>query len=609
MESSERYLFGYLADLASGNEPSGSTTKRLRKRLQRQQSGQIGRCHAGESSEAPSLIGTPTDTGRSFTFEAAQRIMRERDDARPVSCQNLPEIILEAIHCDDANLIERLLVAHSVNQPISASPSIGSTNTLTELAQRRHGAGAHRRSNASSTVSMQSNSRFTCAMTNILHVAVAHKRREITELLLRSGYDPNLPAACHCKGKCTATGNAPLISVMTRTPSMTPELCSTCSQLRMVSILDQTPLGVAVRAQSSELIALLIAYGADVNLGDEDGNTPLMTAVRESPLCWPCLHTLIFFGAQIEQRNMRGICPLDLAPELRTLQRKCVNELFKIACTSDNELSTKTTSTAPTFRQWNRLHSDNASTVDRTSSKPPLSAKPSAAPSVSSCGMLVETYSTRELANRKSLAGFQNHKKAKVAKENTVFNVVGCEQAWELLKSMASNPECIDAIVGSIARIGIQEATTSYSADVLDVSDENLGALLHRVICTAIEDYESSTPSYKKQKNLHLIWLLSQIATFCNTFIQKGSTVKQFSALITLNKIIDAGLVYDLFSCDDIVFHSSRVLNRSHTFSAEEPASFYESLDSNDDQYSTVDHVFVYGLDNGYGFPMHTSRM
>lgn len=48
---------------------------------------------------------------------------------------------------------------------------------------------------------------------------------------------------------------------------MTPELCSICSQLRVVSIVDQTPLGVAVRAQSSELIALLIAYGADVNLG------------------------------------------------------------------------------------------------------------------------------------------------------------------------------------------------------------------------------------------------------------------------------------------------------------------------------------------------------
>ncbi|CAI2356479.1 unnamed protein product [Caenorhabditis sp. 36 PRJEB53466] len=188
METTDRYPFGYTTELAR-TEPSASTAKRLRQRLQRQQSGQSGlsgRRYTGESSECSSLVGTPTDTGRSFTFGAAQRVMRERS---------------------------------------------------------------------------------TCAMMNTLHMAVAHKQRDIVELLLKNGYDPNLPASCHCKGNCTATGNIPLTSIIPRTHSMTPELCSTCSQLRVVSIVDQTPLGVAVRSQSSELIALLIAYGADVNLG------------------------------------------------------------------------------------------------------------------------------------------------------------------------------------------------------------------------------------------------------------------------------------------------------------------------------------------------------
>lgn len=89
-----------------------------------------------------------------------------------------------------------------------------------------------------------------------------------------------------------------MLLLVCRTHSSAPELCSTCSQLRLVSILDQTPLGVAVRAQSPEMIAMLIAYGADVNGADEDGNSPLMLAVRESPLNWNCLHTLIFFGAR-----------------------------------------------------------------------------------------------------------------------------------------------------------------------------------------------------------------------------------------------------------------------------------------------------------------------
>ncbi|NP_001360637.1 Phosphoinositide phospholipase C [Caenorhabditis elegans] len=538
METTDRYPFGYTTELAR-TEPSASTAKRLRQRLQRQQSGQSGlsgRRYTGESSECSSLVGTPTDTGRSFTFGAAQRVMRERDDRKPSVTQNLSEIMLEAIHYEDVNLVERLLTAHSSKQPMSTSPSIGSTNTLTDLAQRRHGAGAHRRSNASSTVSTHSGGRSTCAMMNTLHMAVAHKQRDIVELLLKNGYDPNTPASCHCKGNCTATGNIPLTSIIPRTHSMTPELCSTCSQLRVVSIVDQTPLGVAVRSQSSELIALLIAYGGDVNLGDEDGNTPLMLAVRESPLSWPCLHTLIFFGAQIEQKNMRGICPLDLAPELKKLQQTCVEELFKNACSGDCEPPSRSTP-GPSAKNWNRLQVDN----------------------------------------------------------DPVIDCVSWEQAWELLKKMACNPECLDNIVNSLSKFATQMENTPSSVD-RDQFDAHMGGLLHKMIHTAIEEYESSTPTYKKQKKLHLTWLLSQIATFCFTFLQKSGTSRQFSALNTLNKIIDAGLVHDLFAFNDVVFHSSRILNRCHAFDSDEPPTpSGESFNSNADQNSTVDHVFIYG--------------
>lgn len=75
-------------------------------------------------------------------------------------------------------------------------------------------------------------------------------------------------------------------------------MCSICSHLRVVSIIDQSPLGIAVRAQSPEMIALLVSYGAEINAVDEDGNTPLLLAVRDSPLSWHCLHMLIMFGAR-----------------------------------------------------------------------------------------------------------------------------------------------------------------------------------------------------------------------------------------------------------------------------------------------------------------------
>ncbi|VDM76536.1 unnamed protein product [Strongylus vulgaris] len=223
---------------------------------------------------------------------------------------------------------------------------------------------------------------------------------------------------------------------------MTPELCSTCLQLRVASIVDQTPLGVAVRAQSSELIALLVAYGADVNL---------------------------------------GICPLDLAPELKKLQHTCIEELFKTACAGwENDNSSKPT-LAPLFKNWNQLQ------TSLTKFSPQMESLP-------------------QNVNRESF-------------------------------------------------------------------DAHLGGLLHKMISTAIEEYESSTPSYKKQKKIRLIWLFSQITTFCYTFINKSGTSRLFSALNALNKIIDAGLVHDLFPYNDLTFHSSRLLNRSHLFEADDHIS------------------------------------
>lgn len=220
-----------------------------------------------------------------------------------------------------------------------------------------------------------------------------------------------------------------------------PEMCSTCSQLRIVSILDQTPLGVAVRAQSPEMIAMLIAYGADVNGCDEDGNTPLMLSVRESPLNWNCLHTLIFFGARILQKNNRGICPLDLAPELRKLQESCVESLFQTACSPSEDTANhpsqervlRTVAMINSSKQNKKLFVDNckfnleafkissftisASFCERGSlNKSPLSPRNSTAPSISTCSML-DTTSNKESSRRKSFVSLQLHRRSKIPKE------------------------------------------------------------------------------------------------------------------------------------------------------------------------------------------------
>uniref|UniRef100_A0A0N5BH47 Phosphoinositide phospholipase C n=1 Tax=Strongyloides papillosus TaxID=174720 RepID=A0A0N5BH47_STREA len=617
MENTDRYTFGYTTEL-SNHESSICTAKRLRQRLQRQQSGlsgKSGRRYTGESSECSSLVGTPTDTGRSFTFTAIPRMIR--DERKASVCQTISEMILEAIHLEDANLVDKILATHQ-SKTLSSSPSIGSTNTLTDLATRHRT--NHRRSNASSTLSTHSSGKPTCALYNTLHMAVAHKQKEIVELLLKNGYDPNGPAVCYCKGStCTSSASVPITSIIPssssstgRAHSMTPEICSTCSAMRVISIIDQTPLAVAVKVQSSEMIAILIAYGADINLADEDGNTPLMLAVKETPVCWNCLYALILMGSRIEQKNVRGICPLDLAPELRKIQGTCVETLFQIACNcvennniipeQSSKLSHYTSGKSINWRlnvDSNNLHNEKISI-----NKAPLSPRPSAAPSISTISILDNT-SAKESARRKSLISLQFYRRNKITRECSMLDSLSWEQAWELLQRMASNSECLEFMQTFLHQsIGKLENIPQHIDR--DIFDSHLGGLLHKVLQTVISEYESSTPTYRKTSKHLLICVLTSLIEFCIEFIKKNGTNRQFAALNTLNKIIDTGLVHSLFKQNDTLFHSSILLNKSHNFDCDEidhiiHSPTVASIASHNECESNIDNMF-YGNIKGANY-------
>uniref|UniRef100_A0A158R570 ANK_REP_REGION domain-containing protein n=1 Tax=Syphacia muris TaxID=451379 RepID=A0A158R570_9BILA len=527
--SVERYAFGYTSELLN-QECSISQAKRLRERLQQQQSGQSGSLFTGhknngDSSECSSLVGTPTESGRSFTYNSqAQKVMKEERNAS--ISQNISELMLDAIHFDDLFLVERTLAFYSTRQPqLTSSPSVGSTNTLTDLAQKR----CHnpRRSNASSTLSIHSTGKSTCAVMNILHMAIAHKKYEIVQRLLEFGFDPNAPALCHCKGSCIATGNIPLVSInASRALSVTPELCTVCAQLRVVSIINQTPLAIAVRAQNAEIIALLIAYGADPNLPDDDGNIPLMIAVRECPSNINILYTLVFFGSQIEMKNVRGSSPLDLSPELQKVQARCVEDLFSKACCVG-------------------VKSENKDDSKRL-------------------GLFF---------------GF----------DESLSSV--WERAWLMLKKMALNPECLDVI-------RVMNILLFY----IDAFDTHLGGLLHRMLQISIAEYQSATPTYREAKRLSLLDTLSSLAKFCFQYLQKEGASRQFSALNTLNKIIDVGLVHELFVFPETAFCSSKFVKKPSMYNNvfSEVVSLHDSNQQTDDQKSTTDHVFFYSSDKNY---------
>ncbi len=80
----------------------------------------------------------------------------------------------------------------------------------------------------------------------------------------------------------------------------------------------ETALHVVTRAKNADWIAFLLYRGANANLGDHDGTTPLMLAVM---LDFPAgVDRLLTGGARVDEANNRGETPLIRAVQLHKPQ-------------------------------------------------------------------------------------------------------------------------------------------------------------------------------------------------------------------------------------------------------------------------------------------------
>ncbi|KAK9497969.1 hypothetical protein O3M35_003861 [Rhynocoris fuscipes] len=92
-----------------------------------------------------------------------------------------------------------------------------------------------------------------------------------------------------------------------------PKLCGNCQQ---------TALHMAAFGGHHEIIKLLIAYGADVNAIDGQGNTPIMYAIFEDHP--HAVHELLLGDADLTINNFNNIMPYKLAIERNCSQGKFV---------------------------------------------------------------------------------------------------------------------------------------------------------------------------------------------------------------------------------------------------------------------------------------------
>lgn len=89
-----------------------------------------------------------------------------------------------------------------------------------------------------------------------------------------------------------------------------------------------SPLHFSAQAVSPEVARVLLLSGADLELKDSFGNTPLFRAVFESKGNGSVIEVFLKAGARIDTRNSAGVTPLSLA---KTIANYDVAKFFKNA--------------------------------------------------------------------------------------------------------------------------------------------------------------------------------------------------------------------------------------------------------------------------------------
>ncbi|XP_023318979.1 ankyrin-3-like [Trichogramma pretiosum] len=152
-----------------------------------------------------------------------------------------------------------------------------------------------------------------------LHLALKHERKKIVELLLRSGASPNLT---------NKDGFAPLHALCSRKDSnfesmqLFFQICDDVKQPVQIDARDKlgnTPLHAALEKKHLKVVELLLKRGANANLANEEGSTPLHNICKRYGDDIKTLEIFLDINAELDQlvqldvQDKKGNTPLHLA--------------------------------------------------------------------------------------------------------------------------------------------------------------------------------------------------------------------------------------------------------------------------------------------------------
>ncbi|XP_060069522.1 uncharacterized protein LOC132549598 [Ylistrum balloti] len=362
------------------------------------------------------------------------------------------------------------------------------------------------------------------------------------------------------------------------------DLASIYSQEELFNL---PPLFAAVVHGRALIVLLLLQYGADPNVQDRHGLTPLHIAVSEQFCNLQCARGLLQYGAKILVKNASGASPLDIYPTIGREQQNvikavltgklalhCLNDTGGFIHSNNSEHSFHsnqlTGSVHNFFRRFNsyepkssdsrkrRLRKHGGSGLDLfyevrdrvpsiTSSRSGFSRIQSViTEDFDSQASLVKVPSGNEKTlfssrSRMSLRRVDRTKRRNscVADQSEKATLEETERTLYALKKLAQNPECTSSLVDGLANYMRIIVTVTDSSECPAI-EKAISELLNQILQTCYDELQRIDSFEEKFK---MFLLLTKLMTTALELLRGGQSL-HFTALSIINRIIDICIVH-----------------------------------------------------------------
>ncbi|CDW53051.1 1 phosphatidylinositol 4,5 bisphosphate [Trichuris trichiura] len=445
-------------------------------------------------------------------------------------------------------------------------------------------------------------------------LAVVYQRKEVVELLLKSGLHPDHLINCDCFDDSKEGGHERALvdasalqeeqaHVSLRQSSLNGQLPSSLlATLTSPSCIDCRPLILAVETKNVDIVSLLCRYNASVDITDSQSasasffratfeqkggvahvdlaklfveifssiqaalidlairqnasfqnRTALLAAVQLSPLPLAIVEILLEHGARIGPSRWSSAAPVDLMPELFRMQKTLIKDLVHKAI-----LLWKANGLEKSPPDQDEKSQPTMRITNRYSESESVKHSPSKQSGRTGQALFYVTSGSPKTSRP---SGLQSQSPSGFACKEESDGVI------KSLKCLVNNPECLQYVADALLQEeGNILLKSHHNADNCEL-DERISQLLEEILAVALKEYEGACLQSGGRKeaasisNSKVHDLFKSIVRFCLLLLTKGGSCSRFTAFHVLNQVIDICICKGFLAWPKVKFLSTELLS------------------------------------------------